>query len=221
MALDCAACGKTNIAVSYPVLKASPAGDYQELGVCEDCKPRYMPVETLFVRSDGQTYTQEQRPPFWSNGLSVRWQEGQVFNPSPVSLTNYPLIEDFEVLIEGVISKHKLGKEAPFYFVWLFSPSRGYLTHILGADELRDLCRRHFALPRGDFTRPYHDLDQGWRIVLAEDDAFVYVLSGGRDESASFDVYETWFKVEKNLYHQQWKQAQKVARSLRRKKIAL
>ncbi len=214
MSLQCAACGKQNIAVRYPVLNVAPDGEYTELGVCESCRPQFAPVETLFVRVSGPPYTQAQRPPFWSNGSPVHWREGQEFNPAPVPLSDYPLIEDFEVLLEGVISKHKLGKVMPYYMAWLFSPTRGYLTHILGADELRDLCRRNFKLPHGDFTRPYHDLDQGWHIVLAEDDEFVYILAGSWDELASLERYDTWFKVEKTLYTGQWKQAIQVARSL-------
>ena len=88
----------------------------------------------------GHPIPRRQRPPFWSNGSPVHWREGQEFNPAACAAERLPLIEDFEVIIEGVISKHKLGKAPPFYFVWLFSPSRGYLTHILGADEPRDLA---------------------------------------------------------------------------------
>lgn len=214
MVLSCEACGKKNLAARYPVLKSLPDGEYQELGVCASCRSKFIPVETLFVRVSGSPYTQKQRLPFWSNGIPLRWQEGQEFNPAPVLLSDYPLIEDFEVLLEGVISKHKLGKEAPYYFVWLFSPSRGYLTHILGADELWEVCRPNFTPPRGDFIHPYHDLDQGWRIVLAEDDEFVYILAGGRDESAALDTYDVWFKVEKKLYIEQWERAIQLAHSL-------
>lgn len=214
MSLDCEACGKKHIAALYPVLKVLPDGEYQELGVCGDCKPRFQPVETLFVRESLPPYTQAQRPPFWENGTSLQWHQEQGFATSPVAPRDYPLIEDFEVLLEGVINKHKLGKERPYYFAWLFSPSRGYLTHILGADELADLCRPGFAVPRGDFTHPYHDVDQNWYILLAEDDQYVYILAGGRDGRAAFDIYETWFKVEKRRYTQQWKQAVRLARSL-------
>jgi len=218
MFMDCAACGKQHIAVRYPVLRVSADGEYEELGVCASCRPQFVPVETLFVRLSGETYTQGQRPPSWSNGAAVQWQAGEPFNPSPVPLSEYPLIEDFEILLEGVISKHRLGKAMPWYFVWLFSPSRGYLTHILGADELKDLCRSHFQIPRGDFVYPYHDVDQGWHISMAEDEAFVYVLAGGGPESGSLTLYTTWFRVAKPRYAQQWEQAVRVARALLRKK---
>src|ERR1051326_6051289 len=103
----CAACGRENPAVSYPVLKPSPKGKLKEINVCEACRPQFEAVEFLFVRESLPPYTQEQRPPFWSNGSSVCWQEGQAFNPSPVPLSDYPLIDDFEVILEGVIRKHE------------------------------------------------------------------------------------------------------------------
>jgi hypothetical protein len=214
MSLDCEACGKQHIAVRYPVLRLLSDGQYEELGVCADCKPHYQSVETLFVRESVPPYAQVQRPPFWENGTLLRWHEDQGFSTSPIAPPDYPLIDDFEIWLEGVISKHNLGKEMPFYMAWLFSPSRGYLTHILGANELEDLCRPDFTLPRGDFAHPYHDIDQNWHILLAEDDDYVYILAGGRDGKPVFDVYHTWFKVEKKRYAQQWEQAVRLARSL-------
>jgi hypothetical protein len=210
----CAACGKDNLAVSYPVLKPSPKGRPKEIYVCEACRPQFEAVEFLFVRGSLPPYTQEQRPPFWSNGSAVYWQEGQAFDLSPVPLSEYPLIDDCEVILEGVIEKHKLGKEMPFYLAWLFSPSRGYLAHILGAFQHRDLCRPTFKLPHGDLQHPYHDVDQGWHLVLAEDEAFVYILTGGWDDTASLERYNIWFKVDKQRYAQQWEQAIQLAHSL-------
>ncbi|HLV98891.1 MAG TPA: hypothetical protein VKT82_09465 [Ktedonobacterales bacterium] len=214
MSLDCEACGKQHIPARYPVLRVLPDGQYEELGVCAECKPQFQPVETLFVRESAPPYTQDQRPPFWENGASLRWHEDQGFATSPVAPRDYPLIEDFEVLLEGVISKHRLGKAMPYYMAWLFSPSRGYLTYILGADELEDLCRPDFTLPPADFAHPYHDIDQNWHVLLAEDDEYVYILAGGRDGKPLFDMYHTWFKVEKNRYYQQWEQAVHQAHSL-------
>jgi hypothetical protein len=210
----CTACGTQDINILYSVLKTYPNGEQKEIQVCKSCRPEFDPVEVLFTRISGPSYTKEQRPSFWSNGRSLHLDWEQAFKSPDLPLSDYPLIEDFEVMLEGVTSKHKLGKEEPSYFVWLFSPSRGYLTYILGADELEELRDLDFVLPHGTFNHPYYDVDQGWEMVLAEDGDFVYILAGGWRELESYGVYTTWFKVEKKRYYHQWEQAIRLARSL-------
>jgi hypothetical protein len=48
---------------------------------------------------------------------------------------------------------------------------------------------------------PYFDFDWGWALLLAADETFVYILTGGDKH------YQTWFKVEKTRYDRQWEKA--------------
>lgn len=64
-------------------------------------------------------------------------------------------------------------------------------------------------MPHGDFALPYADLDQGWEILLAENERFVYILTGNGEMN---EGYTTWFKVEKSQYYSQWKKTIQLCR---------
>lgn len=124
------------------------------------------------------------------------------------------MIEDFEVILQGVIDKKRQQKEPHEYNVFFFSPSRGYLAHFLpGCYTSHELQQDTFTIPIGNFTTPYVDFDQSWAILLAADDTFVFILMHvGEGEG-----YQTWFKVEKRRYYQQWEKAIQLCRKLSNK----
>ncbi len=137
--------------------------------------------------------------------------EANVLDTKQLPLATFPLIEDFEIHLEHSITKYINGKEyTSEVFVWLFSASRGYLTHFLNHDHAQDLCQPDFIIPYGDFQKPYADFDQGYHILMFEDEMHVYILAGIWEMKA----YHTWFKVEKNRYYRQWESAVQHCREL-------
>lgn len=75
------------------------------------------------------------------------------------------------------------------------SATRGRLAHFPAWEHVdRDL--RHFIaddVPNGTATEPYEDRDDDWRIVIFEDDGFVYVAENDAEFRVSADLYrETW-----------------------------
>ncbi len=159
---------------------------------------------------DGPTYTEENRPPFWHNDVPMDDEhfhgiKNMFLDPRLFPLHLFPLIEDFEFLLERLIEKYEDGKETySDVFMDLFSSSRGYLAHFLDF-SLKAMRRSDFFLPHGSFDAPYYTLDQGWNIMLFEDDEHVYILTGNWERNP--DSFETWFKVEKKLYYSQWERA--------------
>ena len=215
----CTVCGKPwdqDSGPYYFTLKTSPDGTQEGIFVCGSCKPNVDTGENPFTRVyvPGHTIpTRERR--FWHNDTPL--QAGQALDPSYMPLSDYPLIEDFEVVVLCWIEPQQLGKEAWHASARLISLSRGYLTYALPVD----LSRPDFILPHGDFDQPYHldaDWDTPWTLI-AEDNEFVYILTDNEDfmldeHGNRVSLYHAWFRVEKSRYYSQWKQAMYLARSL-------
>jgi hypothetical protein len=205
----------------------------EEFGYCQDCKIFFESHKSTFHVIDGPSYSDDDRPPFWYNDAPLDYEhyhvahgqipylhnelmyidlekylyfmKANVLDTEQLPLDAFPLIEDFEIRLERLTMRYESGKEhISDVFVWLFSQLRGYLAHIREHDSHKDLSRPDFIIPHGDFQTPYADLDQGWDILLAEDDVFVYVLTGNWEVK---EGYRTWFKVEKALYYRQWERA--------------
>ena len=186
-------------------------------------------TEYVFIVLDGPTYTEENRPPFWRNDISLNYKnfhithgqlpliastfpegtlEAYPLDTTQLPLHLFPLVEDFEIILEGSIATNRQGKDPFEYNVFFFSPSRGHLAHFLfGEYTPSKICQDNFVIPSGSFITPYFDFDQGWQLLLAADAAFVYILTGILE-------YETWFKVEKSRYYQQWEQAIQLCRKM-------
>jgi len=49
----------------------------------------------------------------------------------------------------------------------------------------------------------YSDLDQGYSVIIFDENDYVYVLYGWTDED-HFNKFGTWFKVKKQIYISQW-----------------
>lgn len=142
--------------------------------------------------------------PYVTANFPVGTTEAYPLDINQLPLALFPLIEDFQVLLVG--KKEKL-LECEAIFI---SSSRGQLAHFLfGEYTVRQIQQEDFTIPMGTFTTPYYDFDQGWTILLAADETFVYIMTGfGLDEP-----YTTWFKVEKECYLEQWQQIIQFARN--------
>lgn len=184
--------------------------------------PPFEKTEYVFTVLDGPVYTKENRPSFWRNDIPLDYRhfhipygqlpliastfpEGTIeaypLDIAQLPLHLFPLIEDFEVILEDYIAENKQGKKPLEYNVLFFSPSHGYLAHFLMGDYTSNTLRQdNFVIPFGSFVTPYFDFDQGWQMLLAADAEFVYILTG-------ILGYETWFKVEETHYYQQWEKA--------------
>jgi hypothetical protein len=71
-------------------------------------------------------------------------------------------------------------------------------------------------VPDGTVTEPYHDSDQGWNIMLWQQDDHVFVAEGdgGWDEERDSNTYTRWFKVPRELYFAAWTAALEQLRTL-------
>lgn len=212
----CSICGKPwdqDSGPSYFTLKTSPDGMQERIFVCGSCKPNVNTGENSFTRVYLPGHSREQRP-FWHNDTPL--QASQALDPSSMPLSDYPLIEDFEVVVLWWIEQ-QLGKEEWHASAQLVSSSRGYLTYLLGVD----LSRSDFILPHGGFDKPYA-LYAEWETLytlIAEDDEFVYILTDNEvfmldDRRNRISLYHAWFRAEKSRYYSQWKQAIYLARFL-------
>lgn len=183
---------------------------HQEQRFCEGCKRFFEPSQLFFQVLEGPTYTDENRPPFWENDVPMDEEhfhsiKNTVFDPQQLPLHLFPLIEDFEISLERCIEKYEDGvEEDSDVYLHLFSPSRGYLAHFLDS-SLQRMRQSNFFLPDGNFDTPYYTLDEGWHIMLFEDNEYVYTLTGNWERHPN--SFEIWFKVEKHLYYRQWERA--------------
>ncbi|MEO8609177.1 MAG: hypothetical protein ABI690_14905 [Chloroflexota bacterium] len=147
---------------------------------------------------NGPTYSNDDRPPFWGRQKRLLISEINQEQLERAPLAAFPLIEDFEVRLEND-TDYSFG-----YHLCFMSVSRGYLAHFLWWDHVEnDLIRDTFAIPLGDFSHPFDDVHQGWEIVIAAKDEFVYALEGTADGLG----FHTWFKVRQDRYLAEWQKA--------------
>jgi hypothetical protein len=155
----------------------------------------------------GPTYSEEDRPQHWHN--KVRLVPGNPPAMKKLPLQQFPLIENFQVILEEM-RKTQEQKSLLGYHVCFSSPSRGYIANFPWWDHVeKEMRRDDFSIPLGDFKKPFLDLEQGWEIVIAEHEGYVYVLQGiGRQ------WYDTWFKVSTPLYLSTWHKAIQMCRRM-------
>jgi hypothetical protein len=163
-------------------------------------------------------YTRQTRPSFWHNDIPYPGKILLPLDAKTFPLQKFPLIEDFEVILERmeiVPENAKGASRIPFgYHVYFFSPSRGYIAGFPWWDHAeKDLQRDTFTIPLGDFQHPYTNLEQGWKIMIIKHDAFIYVLEADFDRM-EIEGYRTWFKVAEQTYLNQWQSAIQACRQL-------
>ena len=146
--------------------------------------------------------------PFINPEIHGHFITGNIVNTTQFPVERFPLIEDFEVILWTGLSNWDKDESQLVYEVSFFSPSRGFLAALRSWDYTpKELSQDSFEIPIGDFQMPYYDFDQGWAILIAEHDAFIYILQGSFEEVFDKKGYYTWFKVEKERYYSQWKRA--------------
>ncbi|XVU29458.1 hypothetical protein ACQPZJ_21000 [Actinoplanes sp. CA-054009] len=61
-------------------------------------------------------------------------------------------------------------------------------------------------IPHGTVEKPYHDVDQGWNIMIWQSGDHVFIAEGDgeSDEEQSQDIYVRRFKVSRTLYEAGW-----------------
>lgn len=100
-----------------------------------------------------------------------------------------PTIDDFDVELQDRIVVFTSGGERLAWFPeW--------------EDADRDL--RHFAvddIPSGTFDEPFEDEGESWRIVIYEEEGFVYVFEG---DSPTATDFPRRFRVPRDRYLEAW-----------------
>jgi hypothetical protein len=184
----------------------------------------------------GKEYTQANRPCNWFNDKPLICKDYQPGNPPKnmkgLPLKSFPLIHDFQIVLESVIDE--TGISTFGYHVMFFSPTLGYIAsfpwwdnanHDLAKDEFWVASKRNrtdlrcsyrsfdpakpICVPLGTFDKPYIGLEQGWEIVIAQHDQYVYVLEGVFDKRI-LKGYHSWFKVSLNQYLEKWQAIKKL-----------
>lgn len=223
----CDSCGR-DVDEYVIVLKPLPRGGYQEVLACDNCKARYEPLRFLRIRLETFPYILDKDPPFWMSDTALYdlFDGNQATLEGRLSFGAFPLIEDFEVVLEAFVRKHLLEKMALQFQVKFLSSTSGYLTHFRKNDALQHLCREDFRIPDGTLDAPFIDFEQrwGWSLLIFSDEQFVYVLTYRETEPVvcyfpTFRDYEqnVWFKVEKSRYYDQWEKAIQLCQAWRSK----
>lgn len=122
-----------------------------------------------------------------------------VFNvrSSLMNLEAFPLIQDFELLME--LSKSKETGNRLYYY----SQENGIVTRftVWGHVDRNILQYGHDYIPMGTVDHPYFGGAQGWDLVLFKKRDIVYILEGDDKE---INTYKTWYKVHYDVYMDHW-----------------
>ncbi len=190
-----------------------------------------MTSKCTFKILGGLEYTEANRPSYWSNDTPLICTENSLRNIKALPLENFPLIEDFEIVLESMVDE--TGNSIFGYHVMFFSPTYGYIASFPWWDNVtRDLASDEFwvlgehsgadlrygdpnysparpvSIPLGTFDDPYTGLEQSWQIFIARHENFVYVLEGSleqfRRKKKYYTKYHTWFKVFLDRYLEKW-----------------
>ena len=178
---------------------------------------------------EGKKYSAREIPAWWKNETYLPYfflhiATSQVPSVDPIRLAlfspgnaidldrfpceKFPLVEDFEVILWGDIQNDTEESELQDYSLCFFSVQRGFLADFdRGPYTVQDLLTESFHIPCGDFAFPYFELEQGWVLLIAEKENFVYILTGSFEQILEKRGYHTWFKVEKQRYYSQWAKA--------------
>jgi hypothetical protein len=110
-------------------------------------------------------------------------------------LADFPAVDDFTITL---VETDASGQQIEYT-----SASRGRLAGFPAWEHVdRDL--RHFIaedVPLGTIDEPYDDRDEGWRIVIFQNDGWVYVAEGDHPRAAEFPRK---FRVRTDHYVRVW-----------------
>lgn len=127
----------------------------------------------------------ETLPPSWTNEFPLAKGE-------PLPLEVFPLMEDFEIVLEQIRGT------SWGYHMAFFSEKRGYIASFPWWDHAElDLYRPSFTFPE--------DFEQGWQIEIFDEGEYTYVLESDFDHPEA--GYHSWFKVRKEHYLAEWQAA--------------
>ena len=122
-----------------------------------------------------------------------RYGFGECLNK--LDLLAFPLVEDFIIKLEqtGTFGIH----------LYFYSDQLGRLASFPWWDNVeKDLSSYTSSdIPVGDFDEPYSDLEQGWQIIIFEDENFVYIMEGQEPCCTEFPI---WFRVTRDRYYNEW-----------------
>ena len=114
---------------------------------------------------------------------------------SRLDLTAFPLIEDFAIKLKktGIFGTH----------LYFYSEHWGQLAAFPWWDNVEKDLPKYTSrdIPNGGLEGPYDDLEQGWQILIFEDETFVYILQGDDPMCTEF---EKWLKVNREKYYSEW-----------------
>lgn len=141
------------------------------------------------------------------NDRMLKFKENKNYseNIKELDLNQFPLIEDFEIIIKDCgknLGLHlyyfskKLGKTIAS-FPWWDNVNRDFVNMSLD------------NIPIGNIESPFDKLEQSWQIVIWEKRDFVYIIEG--EDPCCFE-FPRWFKVEKAKYFAEWDRILKMFR---------
>lgn len=218
--LFCSFCEKNlaQLRVALTYQNVSPAHDRDLINVCEDCQWLYELNENAAFLLIGQSIC-ESDGWRWQNRFPLRYHhshivysqlpfldpkkhatflEGHAVDTKQLPLQQFPLVRDFTV--NFLIASMAL----------FSSHSLGFLTRFELGYQQQDPMQANFVPPSGDFRMPYYDFDQSWEALVVAGEHFVYILTGDWEQEKNYTI---WFKVEKDCYEKQWKQALEMYRA--------
>lgn len=125
-----------------------------------------------------------------------------------LDLDSFPLISDFKVDI------NKFRESGLIYY---YSENNGLLTYLLWSSHIGDNLNNMTVekIPCGTMSKPFWDVDQGYSIVIFENNEYVYIMNGqdrsmeeGIDLDSGYELFFSkfpiWFKVAKKEYINEW-----------------
>jgi hypothetical protein len=137
----------------------------------------------------------------WDVGLLTPAQK------AALPLENFPLIEDFEV----ILLPFPAWRRREGYHLAFFSQQQGLLTSFgFWGHAYLDYTDENFCIPLMNFW----DREQAWEQIIFEKDGYVYVLEGDFDDHTV--GYYCWFRVRKERYLAEWQAALEVCRQIMR-----
>ncbi|MGN4126861.1 hypothetical protein ACMGD3_17910 [Lysinibacillus sphaericus] len=121
-------------------------------------------------------------------------------NLKNLNLELFPVVNDFELLI----TKKRVKHYSEFVYFYSRSKNENLTTFEYWKNAktfLKDFKKRD--IPTGTIDNPFSDFDQGWQIIIFEENGFIYVLQGGEFDHENNTIH-TWYRTSKEAYFNEW-----------------